>query len=206
MKTIKNILQSSAFISVLLAQGCVSESAYYAYEAGAESFVMHDKHLRVDPLDYPVFAMQEDRPAPVDLESSAAMQAGRYRHPALLKKYKWQITHAFNGHYLAYSKEYDYQYCVAHKTLNKSPHERCADNYPGASSHIYLYINRDGEAYGFQFLKNQKRALFASDKVSWFRIRDYGDWSGQPWFECVERCEKLGNMKNSTSLPELAKK
>lgn len=201
MKTIKNILQSSAFISVLLVQGCVSESAYYAYEAGDESFVMHDKHLRVDPLDYPVFSMREDRAAPINLDSWA-QKNGQYRHPVFLKKYEWQITHAFNGRYLGYSKEYDYQYCVAHKILNKSPPERCADNYPGASSHIYLYINREGEAYGFQFLKNQKRALFASDKVSWFRIRDYGDWSGQPWFECVDRCEKLGNMKQEVNHPE----
>lgn len=176
-------------------QGCVSEYAYYAHEAGDGSFVMHDKHLRVDPLEYPVFAMREDRSAPVDLEFSAAMKAGRYRHPAFLKEYKWQVTHAFNGRYLAYSKEYDYQYCVAHTLLNRGSKKLCADNQPGASSHIYLYINREGEAYGFQFLKNQKRALFASDKVSWFRIRDYGDWSGQPWFECVERCDKLVNMK-----------
>ena len=116
-------------------QGCVSEYAYYAHEAGDESFVMHDKHLRVDPLQYPVFAMREDRAAPINLDSWA-QKNGQYRHPAFLKEYKWQITHAFNGHYLAYSKEYDYQYCVAHTLLNRGSKKLCADNQPGASSHI----------------------------------------------------------------------
>lgn len=145
-------------------QGCVSESAYYAYEAGGDSFAMHDKYLRVDSLDYPVFSLKEDRVAPVNLNSSA-MKAGRYRHPALLKKYKWQVTHAFNGRYLVYSKDYDYQYCSAHMLLNKSSPKRCADNYSGSSSNIYIYVNGDGGAYGFQFLRNPKRWLFPSDKV-----------------------------------------
>lgn len=79
--------------------------------------------------------------------------------------------------------------------LNHGSSKRCADKYPGASSNIYMYINRDGEAYGFKFLRNPKRWLFPSDKVSWFRVRNYGNWSGQPWFECVDRCEKLDNMK-----------
>jgi len=200
LKTIKNILKSSVFLSILITQGCVPESAYHAYEAGDESFSTNDKYLRIDPLDYPVFSMREDRDAPVDLDSSA-MQTGRYRHPALLKEYKWEITHAFNGRYLAYSKGYDYQYCSAHMMLNHGTSKRCTDNYPGASSNIYMYVNSDGEAYGFQFLRNPKRWLFPSDKISWFRVRDYGDWSGQPWFECVDRCDKLSNMKKSIDQP-----
>mgnify|MGYP001327158261 CR=1 FL=1 len=181
-------------------QGCVPESAYHAHEAGGDSFAMNDKYLRIESLDYPVFSMREDREAPINL-NSRAMKAGRYRHPALLKKYKWEITHAFNGRYLAYSKGYDYQYCSARMLLDKNSPKRCADNYPGASYNIYLYINGGGEAYGFQFLRNPKRWLFPSDKVSFFYVQNYGDWSGQPWFECVDRCEKLDNMKKNTEQP-----
>lgn len=191
---IKNTLKISGVLSVLVMQGCVSEAAYYAHEAGGESFSLNDKYLRVDPLNYPVFAMKEDREAPVNL-NSLAMRQGRYRHPDLLEKYKWEITHTFNGRYLAYSKSYDYQYCSAHMILNRSSPNICEDNKAGASSNIYVYLKRNGEAYGYQFLRNPKRWLFPSDKVSFFDVKDYGDWSGQPWFECVERCDKLVNMK-----------
>lgn len=191
---IKNTLKISGFLSLLVMQGCVPEAAYYAHEAGGDSFALNDKYLRVDPLDYPVFAMREDREAPVDMDSNA-MKAGRYRHPDLLKKYKWEITHSFNDRYLAYSKEYDYQYCSAHMVLNRGSPKRCADNYSGAYYNVYFYIRGSGEAYGFQFLRNPKRWLFPSDKVSFFDVKDYGDWSGQPWFECVERCDKLVNMQ-----------
>ncbi|HHX34733.1 MAG TPA: hypothetical protein GX719_05620 [Gammaproteobacteria bacterium] len=194
MIIIKNTLKISGFLSVLVMQGCVPEAAYYAHEVGGDSFSLNDKYLRVDPLEYPVFAMKEDRYAPVN-PNSRAMNSGWYRHPELLKKYRWEITHAFNGRYLAYSKGYDYQYCSAHKLLNKKSPKRCADNYPGASNNIYVYIKDSGESYGYQFLRNPKRWLFPSDKVSFFDIKDYGDWSGQPWFECVERCDKLVNMK-----------
>lgn len=71
LKTIKNILKSSLILLVLVLQGCVPESAYYANEAGGDDFSINDKYLRIDPLDYPVFAMKEDRDAPVNLNSSA---------------------------------------------------------------------------------------------------------------------------------------
>lgn len=175
-------------------QGCVPEAAYYTHEVGGDSFALNDKYLRVNSLDYPIFAIKEDRSAPVN-PSSRAMRSGWYRHPDLLKEYKWEITHAFNGRYLAYSKEYDYQYCSAHMILDKNSPKRCADNYPGTSYNIYIYMVSSGEAYGFQFLRNPKRWLFSSDKVSFFDIKDYGDWSDQPWFECVDRCDKIVNMK-----------
>ena len=175
-------------------QGCVPEAAYYAHEAGGDSFSLNDKYLRVDPLDYPVFAMKEDRKAPVNL-NSLAMRQGRYRHPEILTQYRWKITHAYNGRYLAYSKEYDYEYCKARIILNKGSPSICRNNKVGSYNNIYVYLKRNGEAYGFQFLKNPKRWLFPSGKVSFFDVRDYGDWSGQPWFECVERCDKLVNMK-----------
>src|SRR5699024_4336970 len=168
--------------------------AYYAHEAGGESFSLHDKHLRVDPLDYPVFAIKEDRKAPVNL-NSLAMRQGRYRHPEFLTQYRWQITHAFNDRYLAYSKEYDYEFCKAHMTLNRNSPDICEANKAGVSNNIYVYLKKNGEAYGYQFLRNPKRWLFPSDKVSFFDVKDYGDWSGQPWFECVERCDKLVNMQ-----------
>lgn|GEM_PF-5447629 len=194
MIIIKNTLKISGLLLVLVMQGCVPSAAYYAHEAGGESFSLHDKHLRVDPLDYPVFAIKEDRKAPVNL-NSLAMRQGRYRHPEFLTQYRWQITHAFNGRYLAYSKEYDYEFCKAHMTLNRNSPDICEANKAGVSNNIYVYLKKNGEAYGYQFLRNPKRWLFPSDKVSFFDVKDYGDWSGQPWFECVERCDKLVNMQ-----------
>ncbi len=198
MKTIKNILKTSAFLFVLAIQGCVPEAAYYAHDKGGDSFAINDKYLRVDPVDYPVFAMKMDRKAPVNL-NSLAMRQGRYRHPDLLKKYNWEISHAFNGRYLAYSKDYDYEYCSAHMILNRSSASICEANKAGASNNIYIYLKSTGEAYGFQFLRNPKRWLFPSDKVSFFDVKNYGDWSGQPWFECVDRCDKLINMQEKRS-------
>lgn len=51
-------------------KGCIPEAAYYANYVGGNSF-LNDKYLRVDYLDYPVFAMRENRKAPVNINSNA---------------------------------------------------------------------------------------------------------------------------------------
>lgn len=199
---------------LLLLGGCVPEAAYYAHEAGGDSFSMNDKYLRVNPLDYPVFAMRQERDGPINPNS----HRGKWgeKKPLLLTSYRWEVTHAFNGKYLVYSKEYDYEYCfysvsrsgISFAARNaawpdqvptpekgiKQAEKLCGEKGNGESFNIYVYVYSSGEAYGWQFLRNPKRWLFTSDKVSWFRVVDDGDWSGQPWFECVERCEKLVNM------------
>lgn len=214
MKTTNDVLRISGALLLLALAGCVPGAAYHAYEAGGDSFSLNDKYLRVDPLDYPVFAMRQGRDAPENPDSSMTKMGEK--RPLLKTSDRWEITHAFNGKYLAYSKAYDVEYCVfkvsrsginfgqrvaASPDLPPTPKKNmkiaedlCGPKGNGDSSNIYIYLRSSGEAYGWQFLRNPKRWLFASDKVSWFRVVDYGDWSGQPWFECVERCEKLVNM------------
>ena len=155
---------------------------------------MNDKYVRVDPYDYPVFAFKENRQTPMG-DSRREWLAERFPHPEMLKQYRWEITHAFNGRYLAYSKEYDWEYCVRKRAIAGLPPRFCGESYNGYDDHVYLYVRRNGDAYGFQYLRNPKRWLLPSDKASWFRVVDYGDWSGQPWLECVDRCEKIENME-----------
>ncbi|MFC3607940.1 hypothetical protein [Stutzerimonas tarimensis] len=198
MKITSDILKSSGAILFLAMAGCVPQSAYHAYEAGGDSFAMNDKYLRVDPLDYPVFSSVRNIKGP----TPGYMEDRGWRYPEISREYKWVVSHAFDGKYLVYSKEYDYEYCLFAEEWAKLPEEICKIEEPsllgpqgkGARSNIYVYMREDGSAYGFQFLRNPKRWVLKSDKVSFFRVSDRGDWSGQPWFKCVERCEKLVNM------------
>ncbi|MFC3607494.1 hypothetical protein [Stutzerimonas tarimensis] len=214
MKTTKDILKISGALLILAVMGCVPEAAYHVYETERDSFALNDKYLRVDPLDYPVFAIRQERDAPMDPDSSMA-KVGEKR-PPLKPSDRWEITHAFNGKYLAYSKDYDFEYCVYIKSRTlislaqrnaawpdlpptskkdlQAAERLCGPKGNGERSNMYIYLRPNGEAYGWQPLRNPKRHLFASDKVSWFREVGSGDWSGQPWFECVDRCEKLVNM------------
>lgn len=184
---------------LLAMAGCVPQSAYHAYETGGDSFALHDSYLRVDPLEYPVFSTIKNIKGPT---SRFKQERGRY-HPDILKEYKWEVSHAFNGKYLIYSEEYNVEYCLFVEKRTKIASEICEigessfwGGYKGegARYNAHVYMHADGSAYGFQFLRNPRRWILKSDKVSFFRVADEGDWSGQPWFECVERCEKLVNM------------
>lgn len=194
--------------------GCVvPESANRVYTG--DRSVVNDKYLRVDPLEYPVFAVRQERAAPMDPNSSMA-KSGEKR-PSLKPSYRWEITHAFDGKYLAYSKEYDFDYCfyskvrtdfslaqriaalpglpVASDKQIEKGNRLCGPKANGHTYNFYIYLRPNGEAYGWQPLRNPKRSLFEWQKGSSFRVIDDGDWSGQPWFECVERCDKLANME-----------
>lgn len=180
MKIIKNISKIN-FICLLIL-GCVPETAYYAYEYGEDAFSALDTQFRVNSLDYPVFHSKADRSSPQP-----------DKQPEIYKKYKWEVTHKVNGKYLIYSNDYDYSYCLMLNKRWKKSINNCEKN--GNSINLYMYLDFNGIAYGWQPLRNPKRHLFKSDKFSLFKIYNSGDWSGQPWFECVERCDKLINMK-----------
>lgn len=192
----------------ILSAGCVPGSAYYAAESGIKSFSANDKYLMVNSLDYPIFAVKEDREGPRSGVNPVSGFKGTEK-PGLLAVYKWQVTHAFNGKYLIYSEDFDRQSCLINASVRfrrseEQVQEMCDLHLPesffslqgkGADYRYHIYLKPDGTAYGWQYLKNPKRLILESDKVSWFRVDDSGDWSGQPWFECVERCDKLKNMQ-----------
>lgn len=199
MKTTNDTLRISSILILLTMVGCVPQSAYHAYEAGGDSFALHDSYLRVDPLEYPVFSAIKNIKGPTSKFNEAR---GWYR-PDILKEYKWEVSHAFNGKYLIYSEEYNIRYCLFVEEDTKIASEICENQETsfwggykgkGARSNVHVYMHANGSAYGFQFIRNPKRWVLKSDKISFFRVADEGDWSGQPWFECVERCEKLVNM------------
>lgn len=184
---------------LLALTGCVPQSAYHAYEVGGDSFALHDSYLRVDPLEYPVFSAIKNikGPTPKSIEE----RGGHY--PDVLKEYKWEVSHAFNGKYLIYSEEYSLRFCLFIERKTNYASEICESQESsfwggpkgkGPRSNIHIYMHADGSAYGFQFIRNPRRWMLKSDKISFFRVADEGDWSGQPWFECVERCDKLVNM------------
>ena len=74
--------------------------------------------------------------------------------------------------------------------------EKKCDKADGRNSYMdqfaYLYMRQDGSTDGWQFVNNNKRMPF---EKTWFKVRSKGRWTGQPWFKCIERCEKLVNMK-----------
>jgi hypothetical protein len=199
-------------LALLVSAGCVPEAAYHAYEAGGDSFALNDKYLRVNPQDYPVFAVKVDHSAPRhNVNSATGFKGGQ--EPELLRNYQWQVTHAFDGKYLIYSEEFDRHSCLINPDVRRDQSEQQVQEAcnihleekifsrrgKGAYYRVHIYLKSDGTAYGWQYLKNPKRLILESDKVSWFRIEDSGDWSGQPWFECVERCDKLVNMQEQPS-------
>ena len=212
---ITRISSGKAFVSVLalLFSGCVPESAYLAQQAGGDSFYVNDKYLMVNSLDYPVFAIKEDRVAPKFGVNPVNGFPGLERVD-LLTRYRWQVSHAFDGKYLIYSEEYDQQSCLSSVSVRHGRSEDLVQRIcnpqlastlftglqgKGGDYRPHIYLKPNGTAYGWQSLKNPKRLMLESDEVSWFRIDATGDWSGQPWFECVARCDKLVNMQANTT-------
>lgn len=200
-----------ALLAVLCA-GCVPQSAYLAHQAGGDNFYVNDKYLMVEPLDYPVFAMKQDHAGPRSNVNPESGFVGGFK-PDLLSRYRWQVTHAFDGKFLIYSVEYDQQSCLVNASVRYGRSEDLIQRIcnpqlsptffsglqgAGADYRYHIYLKPDGTAYGWQYLKNPKRLMLESDKVSWFRVDATGDWSGQPWFECVARCDKLVNMQAET--------
>lgn len=171
--------------------GCVSMADYQVALASDGSFAAFDKQFSVNPLDYPVFMLVSDHPR-------QDPEVGAYKGPLewttdILPSDRWEITRLVNGRYLAYSREYGVRYCKRQMTMRKSLIPRCdTDGQKYADYYIYAYIRRDGSVYGWQYAHNRDRALF---EKTWFKVSNKGDWSGQPWFKCVDRCGKLSNMK-----------
>ncbi|WP_150123475.1 hypothetical protein [Halotalea alkalilenta] len=187
---------TSLLVASLLG-GCASYENYIS--AGTEdNFVADDNIFRVDPEDYPVFAVKQDRAAP--LANVIPPISDGWEMPPFKKEYRWEVTHVVKGRYLIGSNGYDYVDCMQYAvTPSKNISIRdCDFSSPKARGRSYfsrIYINPNGQAYGWEFLKNQRRWFFR-EKLTGFKLDNTGDWSGQPWFECVERCEKLANMTN----------
>lgn len=179
--------------------GCTSMADYQVLLANDGTFAAYDEQFSVNTMDYPVFA----------LAKSESLEAPRYgvnmSHgfagsltPAFIPGERWQVTHDINGRYLMYAEAYDHRFCVLHASPPLPPFKKNADSVCtrnlGDLQKIHVYVRRDGSVYGWQFLKNQHLAL-GTEKKSWMRVENSGDWSGQPWFKCVDRCDKLDNMK-----------
>ncbi len=167
--------------------------------AGTEdNFVADDNIFRVDPNDYPVFAVEQDKEAP--LASVMPPLGNGAQRPPLKKSYRWEITHVVKGRYLIGSQDYDVVICMKESSLapKRIRSKDCDPSNPKAKGGEYferIYINPNGHAYGWESIKNQKRWFFR-EKLTGFKLDNTGDWSGQPWFECIERCDKLANMTN----------
>lgn len=179
--------------------GCVSMADYQVALANDGSFAAYDKQFVVDPMDYPVYALNGS-------ESKQHPEVGPYKGSRewttdILPSDRWEITRLVHGRYLAYSEAYGERYCKQQLSARKGiilksdVTSKCDDpdkarNY--VDSYFYLYMRGDGVVYGWQQVRNNKRAPF---EKTWFEVSNKGDWSVQPWFKCVDRCDKLGNMK-----------
>ena len=187
---------TSLLVASLLG-GCASYENYMS--VGTEdNFVADDNIFRVDPNDYPVFVVKQDRAAP--LANVIPPISDGWKMPPFKKEYRWEVTHVVKGRYLIGSQDYDVVRCMiesdaAPKRIRSRDCDPSNPKAKGGEYFIRIYINPNGYAYGWESIKNQRR-WFGNGKVTGFRLDNTGEWSGQPWFECVERCEKLANMAN----------
>lgn len=115
-------------------------------------------------------------------------------NPPLREEYEWLVTHAFNGRFLIFSEDYDRDNCLFTAGDNERCIGYCQEGGRGHVSRRHVYIRPSGEVYGWQYITNPRWHGLRSGEISHFRIDDTGDWSDQPWFECVARCDKLERM------------
>lgn len=179
----------AAFFLVIAFSGCTSMAEYNAAIAQDGSFAADDRNFAVDPLNYPVFALNGTDP-------KHDPEIGTYKGPPemtadILPSDRWDVIRLVKGNYIAHSPAYDLRNCNEQRNgwINKCELNGRLD----ASTRQYIYIRADGSVYGWQIVNNQKMAPL---EKTWFKVSDKGDWAtGQPWFECVERCDKISNMK-----------
>ncbi|MBM7123793.1 hypothetical protein ACFFJT_20815 [Dyella flava] len=183
-------------LAVLSLPGCVSLADYQVAMANDGSFAAYDRQFIVDPMSYPVFALAGNGPIKnPDFKEGGSQWKGD-ESPDILPTDRWEITRVVNGNYLAYSFEYDERFCRRQLLMDRKWLAKTCNKNHEMNTHVneyaYLYIRRDGVVYGWQYINNNKRMPF---EKTWFNVMNKGDWSGQPWFKCVERCDKLVNMK-----------
>ncbi|WP_139172534.1 hypothetical protein [Onishia taeanensis] len=167
---------------------------YGAATSGVGSdFVAPHEQFQVNPMSYPAFAVIQDREAPL-ADIHPPWSPGR-EMPPLKQSYRWEVSHKVHGEYLIGSQKFDQAWCRQTNDGQDHP-EHCEPGGIGAEYLERIYIYPDGSAYAYGYLKNTPRwpHWFGKDET-WFRHDDTGDWSGQPWFECVARCDKLDNMR-----------
>jgi len=180
--------------TVISLLGCAHNSmADYASAIAKDgSFAADDALFSVNEKDYPVFALIGDTP-------KQDPEAGAYKGQPewttdILPSDRWKITRVVRGQYLAYSVTYEMRFCKRQLgSRSKTFANRCeGSGQKYANEYKYIYIRQDGGVYAWQFVNNKDRAPF---EKTLFRVKQRGDWSGQPWFKCIERCDKLVNMK-----------
>ncbi|MDR5906961.1 hypothetical protein [Franzmannia qiaohouensis] len=183
-------------ISLSVAMGlaaCVPFSVYQVAQFGQGTFSARPDRFLVDPENYPKFKLVgESREGPV----MGGYNSLGHSSPALEEDDAWFVRYRIGNRFLMDSVDFSER----HKQM------RC-DTYIGRTSQrtidrcrqrdegdflLMMYVKSSGEAYGWQHIKNYERSV---DKTSFFHIDDTGDWSGQPWFECVARCDKLERMQ-----------
>ncbi|WP_148266840.1 hypothetical protein [Chromohalobacter israelensis] len=196
---------SLAAVMMATLNGCPTMADYGAATSGNNSdFVAPHEQFQVDSMDYPVFAVIQDHIAP---RSNVNYPQNNGREmPALKENYRWQVTHKVHGEYLIGSESFDQTSCSWTKDGRDHP-EHCEPGGIGAEYLDRIYVYPDGSAYAYGYLKNTPRwpHWFGKDET-WFRHDDTGDWSGQPWFECVARCDKLKNMSADRDAQALVQK
>ncbi len=184
---------SATFIAYAALAGCTSMAEYDAVIAKDGSFAADDRQFAVDSLNYPVFALNSNEP-------KQDPEVGAYKGPLtmttdILPSDRWVIKRIVHGRYLAYSDSYGVRYCKQQLSDRRSQSfiNRCdTDGQKYADFFVYVYLKRDGTVDGWQYVNNPSRRLF---EKTWFKVGSKGDWSaGQPWFKCVERCDKISNM------------
>jgi len=184
----------AALLVIITLAGCAHSSMadYAAAIAKDGSFAADDAQFAVNSEDYPVFALISGVP-------KQDPEVGAYKGPLewttdILPSDRWEIMRSVSGRFLAYSDTYGKRYCKEQlSSRGKMFANKCdSGGQKYADFYVYLYLSGDGVAYGWQFVNNKTRSPF---EKTLFRVRPKGDWSGQPWFKCVERCDKLVNMK-----------
>lgn len=180
--------------TVFMLASCVPFSSYQAAEVGNGTFSALPERFQVNSDDYPLFRLiGEYREGPV---LNAYNGSKGTPSPTIKREDLWYVSHRLGNRFLIDSERFaerDKQLrCDSYEgRTSKKAQEQCRQREQ-SDFLLLIYLRSSSEAYGWQHVKNYERDM---DKTAWFRIDDTGDWSGQPWFECVARCDKLERMQ-----------
>ncbi|MFK2902211.1 hypothetical protein ISP15_17930 [Dyella jejuensis] len=184
------------YFGAFLLCGCVSMADYKVAMDNDGSFAAYDNQFAVDSMNYPVFALASNvrkrNPRPPNVGPKWADDESTDFFPSD----HWEIAKVVGDRYLAYSFQYNERYCRQQLAMNRKWMYKTCDESHEMNKYVdqyaYLYIRRDGSAYGWQYVNNNKKMPF---EKTFFKVGFDGDWKGQPWFKCIKRCDKLMNMK-----------
>ncbi|WP_148252155.1 hypothetical protein [Aidingimonas lacisalsi] len=177
---------SISLVAITMLASCMSFSAYQEVEIGNGTFSARPEIFQVDSQGYPVFILKEGyRQGPVTSIGT--------KMPNIYKEDYWQVTYRLGNRFLVHSSSYSKRNRVMECELYYGREgESCKKSSEPSEYTPHIYIRSTGHAYGWQHIRYSRNPF---GKKSWFRIDDVGNWSGQPWFECVTRCDKLERMQ-----------